>query len=219
MSLSTTVSEVAAVETAEAARKFGVEATTVQGDITVPEAVDARVSECEAALGSVDVLVNAVGPFPVERGTNSRSKTGSGQLRGVCTEHISARVESFGQCGTTGGGVAFVAILLDKNAVGEPAAVEFTTSASRQSENVRHCSTVRSGERDALFGGVTVPFERPPRCLGVIDHRGVLPAFHHLRESLERTRRSSVCRRREIVRDSDTGVFERVIVRCQPFEL
>lgn len=64
MSLSTTASEAAAVETAEAAREFGVEATTVQGGITVPEAVDAMVSECEAALGSADVLVNAVGPFP-----------------------------------------------------------------------------------------------------------------------------------------------------------
>ena len=57
-------SETAAAETAAAAREFGVEATTVQGDITVPEAVDTMVSECEAALGSVDVLVNAVGPFP-----------------------------------------------------------------------------------------------------------------------------------------------------------
>nr|WP_255509169.1 SDR family NAD(P)-dependent oxidoreductase [Halorubrum sp. BOL3-1] len=88
-------SEAAAVETAEAAREFGVEATTIQGDITVPEAVDEMISECEAALGSVDVLVNAVDPSPVERGTNSRSKTGRGQLRGVCTEHISACVESF----------------------------------------------------------------------------------------------------------------------------
>jgi NAD(P)-dependent dehydrogenase (short-subunit alcohol dehydrogenase family) len=57
-------SETAAVETAEAARDLGVEATTVQGDVTVPQEVDEMVSECEAALGSVDVLVNTVGPYP-----------------------------------------------------------------------------------------------------------------------------------------------------------
>ena len=57
-------SEAAAVETAEAAEALGVEATTVQGDITVPEEVDKLVTECEAELGAVDVLVNAVGPFP-----------------------------------------------------------------------------------------------------------------------------------------------------------
>lgn len=57
-------SEAAAVETAEAARALGVESTIVQGDITTPEAVDEMVTECETTLGSVDVLVNAVGPFP-----------------------------------------------------------------------------------------------------------------------------------------------------------
>ena len=57
-------SETAARETAEAARDRGVQATTVAGDVTDPDAVDRFVSDCEAALGSVDVLVNAVGPLP-----------------------------------------------------------------------------------------------------------------------------------------------------------
>jgi NAD(P)-dependent dehydrogenase (short-subunit alcohol dehydrogenase family) len=57
-------SEAAARDTASVARDCGVEATTVQGDVTVPEDVDTAFTACEAALGAVDVLVNAVGPLP-----------------------------------------------------------------------------------------------------------------------------------------------------------
>ena len=57
-------SEAAAEETAAGARDHGVEAVTVQGDVTVPEDVDAMVTACEEALGPVDILVNGVGPFP-----------------------------------------------------------------------------------------------------------------------------------------------------------
>jgi NAD(P)-dependent dehydrogenase (short-subunit alcohol dehydrogenase family) len=53
-----------AAETAAAARNRGVEATTVRGDVTVPAEVDTLFSACEADLGDVDVLVNAVGPLP-----------------------------------------------------------------------------------------------------------------------------------------------------------
>jgi NAD(P)-dependent dehydrogenase (short-subunit alcohol dehydrogenase family) len=60
-------SEAEAVATAETAREHGVAATTVQGDVTDPEAVDAMFDDCEATLGSVDVLVNAVGPLPQGR--------------------------------------------------------------------------------------------------------------------------------------------------------
>ena len=48
---------------ASAAREHDVEATTVQGDVTDPEAVDGLFSAVESALGSVDVLVNNVGAF------------------------------------------------------------------------------------------------------------------------------------------------------------
>lgn len=57
-------SEDEAVDTAAAARDHGVAATTVQGDVTDPDAVDDFFATCEADLGSVDVLVNAVGPLP-----------------------------------------------------------------------------------------------------------------------------------------------------------
>jgi NAD(P)-dependent dehydrogenase (short-subunit alcohol dehydrogenase family) len=52
-----------AAATAAEARERGVEATTVQGDITDPEAVDALFEAAEAELGTVDVLVNNVGDF------------------------------------------------------------------------------------------------------------------------------------------------------------
>ncbi|MFB6126606.1 MAG: SDR family NAD(P)-dependent oxidoreductase [Halolamina sp.] len=51
----------AAAATAAEAREHGVDATTVQGDVTDPDAVDALFESAEAALGTVDVLVNAVG--------------------------------------------------------------------------------------------------------------------------------------------------------------
>jgi 3-oxoacyl-[acyl-carrier protein] reductase len=53
----------AAAATAADAREFGVEATTVQGDVTDPESVDALFDAVEAELGGVDVLVNNVGDF------------------------------------------------------------------------------------------------------------------------------------------------------------
>ena len=56
-------SDAAAEATAEEARERGVEATTVQGDVTDPDAVDAMFDDAEAALGSVDVLGNCVGEF------------------------------------------------------------------------------------------------------------------------------------------------------------
>ncbi|MEZ3117334.1 SDR family NAD(P)-dependent oxidoreductase [Halobaculum sp. MBLA0147] len=57
-------SSTTASETAADARERGVDATVVRGDVTEPDAVDAFVGECESALGTVDVLVNAVGPLP-----------------------------------------------------------------------------------------------------------------------------------------------------------
>ena len=56
-------SEAEAAATAAEAREAGVEATTVQGDITDPGAVDAMFDDIEADLGSVDILVNNVGDF------------------------------------------------------------------------------------------------------------------------------------------------------------
>jgi 3-oxoacyl-[acyl-carrier protein] reductase len=56
-------SEEAAHETAAAARERGVEATAVQGDVTDPDSVDGLFDDAEAALGTVDVLVNNVGAF------------------------------------------------------------------------------------------------------------------------------------------------------------
>ncbi|QIO21876.1 SDR family NAD(P)-dependent oxidoreductase [Haloarcula sp. JP-L23] len=53
----------AAAEVAEAARERGATATTVQGDVTDPDAVDAIFESVEADLGQVDVLVNNVGAF------------------------------------------------------------------------------------------------------------------------------------------------------------
>jgi NAD(P)-dependent dehydrogenase (short-subunit alcohol dehydrogenase family) len=56
-------SEAAATATAEEARAEGVAATTVQGDVTDPDEVDAMFDAVEADLGTVDVLVNNVGNF------------------------------------------------------------------------------------------------------------------------------------------------------------
>ena len=56
-------SDEAAAATAAEAREHGVEATTVQGDVTEPDAVDAMFDAAEAELGTVDVLVNNVGNF------------------------------------------------------------------------------------------------------------------------------------------------------------
>ena len=56
-------SEAEAAATAAEAREHGVEATTVQGDITDPEAVDALFGTVESELGPVDILVNNVGDF------------------------------------------------------------------------------------------------------------------------------------------------------------
>jgi len=53
----------AAAAVAEAARNTGVEATTLQGDVTDPVAVDEMFGAVEAELGSVDILVNNVGSF------------------------------------------------------------------------------------------------------------------------------------------------------------
>ena len=52
-----------AAATAAEAREHGVGATTVQGDVTDPESVDALFDEVATELGSVDVLVNNVGDF------------------------------------------------------------------------------------------------------------------------------------------------------------
>ncbi|MCL7417578.1 MAG: SDR family oxidoreductase [Halalkalicoccus sp.] len=53
-------------EIAEQARREGVEATTVRGDVTDPEAVEGLFEAVEAELGPVDVLVNNVGAFAPE---------------------------------------------------------------------------------------------------------------------------------------------------------
>ncbi|MDS0297652.1 SDR family oxidoreductase [Halogeometricum sp. S1BR25-6] len=57
-------SKEAATEAAAEARELGAPAaTTVQGDVTDPDGVDAMFDAAEAELGSVDVLVNNVGDF------------------------------------------------------------------------------------------------------------------------------------------------------------
>lgn len=53
----------AAEDVAEAAREHGIEAITVRGDVTDPDAVDGLFSVVENELGVVDVLVNNVGAF------------------------------------------------------------------------------------------------------------------------------------------------------------
>lgn len=53
----------AATDVASAARERGVDATTVAGDVTDPEAVADVFDAVESDLGHVDVLVNNVGPF------------------------------------------------------------------------------------------------------------------------------------------------------------
>ncbi|MFW5938821.1 MAG: SDR family NAD(P)-dependent oxidoreductase [Halolamina sp.] len=52
-----------AAATAAEAEERGVTATTVQGDVTDPEGVDALFEAVERELGRVDVLVNNVGDF------------------------------------------------------------------------------------------------------------------------------------------------------------
>jgi 3-oxoacyl-[acyl-carrier protein] reductase len=59
-------SDEAAASVADRAREHGVAATTVQGDVTDPAAVDALVESVAADLGPVDVLVNNVGAFAPE---------------------------------------------------------------------------------------------------------------------------------------------------------
>ncbi|MES3517032.1 MAG: SDR family oxidoreductase [Natronomonas sp.] len=59
-------SAAAAEATAAEARDHGVAATTVRGDITDPTAVDDLFDDVEADLGTVDILVNCVGPFAPE---------------------------------------------------------------------------------------------------------------------------------------------------------
>ena len=56
-------SDAEATATAAEARDRGVEATVVTADVRDPDAVDRAFDAIEADLGSVDVLVNAVGPF------------------------------------------------------------------------------------------------------------------------------------------------------------
>jgi Dehydrogenases with different specificities (related to short-chain alcohol dehydrogenases) len=87
-------SETAAEETAADARDHGVDATVVSGDVTDPDAVDALVSDCEATLGGVDVLVNAVGPLPGGRwdeiGFDAWQETIAGCLYGtyLCSQRV-----------------------------------------------------------------------------------------------------------------------------------
>ncbi len=52
-----------AEEVADSVRGLGAEAMTVRGDVTDPDEVDDLFATVEAELGSVDVLVNNVGPF------------------------------------------------------------------------------------------------------------------------------------------------------------
>ncbi|WP_336345219.1 SDR family NAD(P)-dependent oxidoreductase [Halalkalicoccus ordinarius] len=56
-------SESAAREVAESARERGAETTTVRGDVTDPDEVDALFGIVEADLGPVEILVNNVGAF------------------------------------------------------------------------------------------------------------------------------------------------------------
>jgi 3-oxoacyl-[acyl-carrier protein] reductase len=56
-------SDEAARATAEVAREAGVRATSVQGDVTDPDAVDGLFGAVESELGHVDLLVNNVGDF------------------------------------------------------------------------------------------------------------------------------------------------------------
>jgi len=56
-------SDAAAAATAAEARDRGAAATTVQGDVTDPDAVDALFEAVESTLGTVDLLVNNVGAF------------------------------------------------------------------------------------------------------------------------------------------------------------
>ena len=63
-------SEAEAEATAEEARDLGVEATTVQGDVTDPDGVDTIFGSIEETLDSVDVLLNNVGAFAPKHWTD-----------------------------------------------------------------------------------------------------------------------------------------------------
>jgi NAD(P)-dependent dehydrogenase (short-subunit alcohol dehydrogenase family) len=62
-------SEAEAEATAAEARERGVNAVTVNGDITAPESVDSMFETIESELGTVDVLVNNVGDFDARHWT------------------------------------------------------------------------------------------------------------------------------------------------------
>lgn len=62
-------SDEAAVETAEDARYYGVDAAPVAADVTDPAEVGALFDRVEQRLGGVDVLVNNVGTFAPEHWT------------------------------------------------------------------------------------------------------------------------------------------------------
>ena len=75
-------SEAAAGETAEAARERGVDAVTVGADITDPDDVDRCFDAVEAGIGTVDVLVNNVGPFAPDHWTDiDRADAGLHRVR------------------------------------------------------------------------------------------------------------------------------------------
>lgn len=84
----------AAAATAADARDRGAETAVVAGDVTDPEAVDDLVGACEAELGGVDVLVNAVGPLPGGRwdeiGFDAWRETVAGCLYGtyLCSKRV-----------------------------------------------------------------------------------------------------------------------------------
>ncbi|QZA89820.1 SDR family oxidoreductase [Salinarchaeum sp. IM2453] len=98
-------SKTEAEETADAARDLGARATTVQGDITVSQEVDSLVEDCESTLGSVDILINTVGPFPRgnwdELSFNEWKRTIEGCLYGtyLCSQRVlpAMRQEEWGR--------------------------------------------------------------------------------------------------------------------------
>jgi NAD(P)-dependent dehydrogenase (short-subunit alcohol dehydrogenase family) len=68
-------SDAEATATAEDARACGVDATTVQADVTDATSVDALFDAIEADLGSVDALVNNVGHFAPRHWTDIEPAT------------------------------------------------------------------------------------------------------------------------------------------------
>ncbi|GAA0248261.1 SDR family NAD(P)-dependent oxidoreductase [Haladaptatus pallidirubidus] len=75
-------SDEAAREVAEKARNRGVTAISVQGDVTEPDSVDDFFSSIEDELGTVDVLVNNVGPFAPDHWENISFETWNAVLHG-----------------------------------------------------------------------------------------------------------------------------------------